>query len=365
MTVHKLSLKTLSPLHIGDGDELKQDFDFVTHGSFTYRINEDALLMTKESLLHRDARTGRYPVPGKLLTAADFNNAGLFRYILRGTPRSAKTDARVRSFIKDVYDRPYIPGSSLKGALRTALAWTGWKEINPSLNDIGPRKAWAGQGIEHKLFGANPNLDLLRALHVSDLFGPHKAGGNLALVNAQVLTKKTAGSPVELEAIPGDVSFTGSLTIDDALFSPLAEPILRFANRKHWLDELMKRTQAHSLARIHDLVEWFEQADHTQAIAGFYRKLAAASLPANQALVQIGWGAGWDAKTFWTHLQTDPLRFERLVTDFRLHKAGRNSPPRKTGDAFPRSKRAAMLIKDDVPEAVAPFGWVLMELSPE
>ena len=266
-------------------------------------------------------------------------------------------------FIKDVYDHPYIPGASLKGALRTALAWTGWQEIKPSLNDIGTRKAWAGQGIEHKIFGANPNLDLLRALHVSDLFGPQKAGGNLLLVNAQVLTKKSAGSPVELEAIAGDVAFTGSLTIDDALFSPIAEPILHFANRKHWLDELMQRTQAHSMSRIHALAEWFEQAEHTQSIAGFYRQLAHVNLSANQALLQIGWGAGWDAKTFGTHLQTDPLRFERIVSDFKLHKAGRNSPPRQAGDAFPRSKRAAMLMKDGVAQAIAPFGWVLMEIE--
>jgi len=50
MSVHQLILKTLSPLHIGDGDELKQDFDFVTHGNLTWRINEDALLMAKEVL---------------------------------------------------------------------------------------------------------------------------------------------------------------------------------------------------------------------------------------------------------------------------------------------------------------------------
>ena len=363
MTVYQLTLKTLSPLHIGDGDELKQDFDFVTRGNLTYRINEDALLLAKESLLRRDERSGRYPVPGKLLSEPDFDNATFFRYVLRGTPRSAKTDARVRSFIKDVYDHPYIPGSSLKGALRTALAWSGWKEVNPSLNDIGNRRAWAGQGLEHKLFGANPNLDLLRALHVSDLFGPQKAGGNLVLVNAQVLTKKNAASPIELEAIPGDVSFSGSLTLDESLFSPLAEPVLHFANRKHWLDEMLKRAQAHSLARIHELAGWFERADHTEGIARFYGRLAAASLPENQCLLQIGWGAGWDAKTFWTHLQTDPLRFERLVADFRLSKAGRNSPPRQSGEAFPRSKRAAMVMKNGVPQAVAPFGWVLMELE--
>lgn len=362
MTVYQLTLRTLSPVHIGDGNELKQDFDFVVRGKRTFRINEDALLQAKENGLRPD-RSGRYPVPGALLTEHDLSNESLFRYILRGMPRSKKTDARLKSFIKDIHDRPYIPGSSLKGALRTALAWNGWKEAKPSLNDIGRNRSWAGQKLERKIFGGSPNLDLMRAVHVSDLFGPQEPGGMLVLVNAQVLTTKSAGSPVELEAIPGDVTFKGSLTIDDALFTPLAEPILHFANRKHWLDELMKRTQAHSLARIKELVDWFEKAEGTDAIAHFYRSLAEANVAPNQALVQIGWGAGWDAKTFWTHLQADENNFENIVRDFRLHKAGRNSPPRKPGDPFPRSRRAAMVVKDGVARPAAPFGWALVELT--
>jgi CRISPR-associated protein Csm5 len=363
MTVYTLTLRTLSPLHIGDGDELKQDFDFVTHANRTWRINEDVLLHAKENLLRPD-RAGHYPAPGKLLSETDYESATFFRYVLKGTPRSAKTDARVKSFIKDVYDRPYIPGSSLKGALRTALAWNGWNEVNPSLNDIGTRRAWAGQQIERKMFGAKPNLDLMRAVHVADLTGPDQAGGNLILVNAQVLTKKSSGSPIELEAIPGDVSFNGSLTIDDVLFSPMAEPILHFGNRKHWLDEMMKRVQAHSLSRILELARWFESAsENYPAIAKFYRQLAEAGLESNQALVQIGWGAGWDGKTFGTHLQQDKMRFEKIIQDFRMHKASKDSPPRKPGDAFPRSKRAAMVVKDKVATAAAPFGWALIEME--
>ena len=364
MTVYQLTLKTLSPLHIGDGDELKQDFDFVARNGRTYRINEDALLQAKESLLRPD-RAGKYPEPGALISEADLGREDFFRYSLKGIPRSKKVDARVKSFIKDVYDRPYIPGSSLKGALRTALAWTGWKETNVSVSDItGRSRSWVGQSLERKMFGANPNMDLLRALHVSDLSGPQSPGGNLMLVNAQVLTKKSSGSPIELEAVAGDVAFNGSITIDDALFSPMAEPILHFSNRKHWLNELMRRTQAHSTARIKELADWFESSsENYHAVAKFYRQLADAGVAENQALVQLGWGSGWDGKTFWTHLQQDENRFERIVQEFRLHKAGRNSPPRKPGDAFPRSKRAAMVVKNGVSTAAAPFGWALVEIS--
>jgi CRISPR-associated protein Csm5 len=364
MTVFQLTLKTLSPLHIGDGDELKQDFDFVARGGRTYRINEDALLNAKQTKLRPDSR-GRYPVPGTLMTDNDLDNKALVRYSLRGVPRSAKTDARVKSFIKDIYDRPYIPGSSLKGALRTALAWNGWKESRVSLNDLkGRSRYWVGQSLERKMFGANPNLDLLRVLHVSDLAGPRESGGGLILVNAQVLTKKSSESPIELEAVSGDVTFTGTIKIDDTLFSSMAEPVLHFSNRKRWLDELLKRTQAHSLARIHELAEWFEGAsENYQAVTRFYRQLEEAGVADNQALVQLGWGTGWDGKTFWTHLQQDKVRFEGIVRDFKLHKATRNSPARRPGDPFPRSKRAAMVVKERVATAAAPFGWVLVELD--
>jgi len=366
MTAYQLTLKTLSPLHIGDGDELKQDFDFVARSGRTYRINEDALLMAKEESVRPD-RGGRYPNPGELIRDDDLDNGALFRYSLKGVPRSAKPDARVKSFIKDIHDRPYIPGSSLKGALRTALAWNGWKESNVSVNDItGRSRAWVGQSLERKMFGANPNMDLMRALHVSDLVGPQSAGGKLMLVNAQVLTKKSSGSPIELEAVAGDVTFTGTISVDDALFSPMAEPILHFANRKRWLDELMQRTQAHSAARIKKLAHWFESAsENYSSVARFYRQLDQAGIAENQALAQIGWGAGWDGKTFGSHLRQDALRFERIVSDFRLHKASKDSPPRKAGDDFPRSKRAAMVLKDKVASAVAPFGWVLLELVPK
>ena len=47
MTVYRVNIQTLSPLHIGDGDELRQDFDFAVHGNNTYRLDEDAILLAK------------------------------------------------------------------------------------------------------------------------------------------------------------------------------------------------------------------------------------------------------------------------------------------------------------------------------
>jgi CRISPR-associated protein Csm5 len=297
-----------------------------------------------------------------LTGAEDFQNRDFFRYTLRNAPRSDKTDAELRAFIKDAYDRPYLPGSSLKGAFRTALAWTGWKEIKPRLDRqaIGRSRSWAAQPLERQLFGRDPNHDLLRALHVTDCTGPQKPGEGLIVVNAQVVTMKGAGSPVELEALQGDITLRGSMTIDETLFDAMAEKQLHFGNRRHWLIELMARAQAHSQARITQLAEWFEHAEGGESIANFYRDLQKAKVGANSAVMQIGWGAGWDGKTFWTHLQQDARLFEQIVHDFRMHKASRGAPPRKAGDPFPRSKRVTM----SKGRMATPLGWVQLTLEP-
>ena len=73
MTVYDMTLQILSPVHIGDGDELRQDFDFVVKNGRTYRLNEDAILLAKEDQLKPD-RSGKFPLPGHLLTEADFRS---------------------------------------------------------------------------------------------------------------------------------------------------------------------------------------------------------------------------------------------------------------------------------------------------
>lgn len=366
MSNYKLTVSLLSPLHIGDGNELRQGFDFMVKDGCTYRLNEDGILEEKSQILQR-RRDGTYPLPGELLSDRDYQNGSLFRYVLPGFPRSKKVDARIKTCIKDVYDRPYIPGSSLKGAFRTALAWTAFPEVfgekHLSRADFGRNRAWAAQTLEQKIFGNDPNHDLLRALQVSDCFGPQKAGEHLRVVNAQVLTRRSSGTPVELETIKSDTIFNGSLRVDDSLFSGMAEQALHFSNRRKWLDELTPRVQQHTRARLRNLIAWYEQADNTSGIANFLRDLYGAAVKENQAIFQLGWGTGWDGTTLWTHLQKDANLFEQLVIDYRLHRATKNAPRRIPGEPFPRSKRALMRVKEGVAIPAAPFGWALIELK--
>ncbi|HIE38648.1 MAG TPA: type III-A CRISPR-associated RAMP protein Csm5, partial [Anaerolineales bacterium] len=153
-----VEVETLSPLHIGSGTELMLGYDLVPHQGRTYRVDEDALL---EAMLVRAEERGTDAVnrvlmgrpAAELLTPSDFDDSALFRYVLQGEP--GKTEGRVPEQIKDVYDRPYLPGSSLKGALRTLLAWgiyAGQKR-KPDLGKLKRSRSWAAQPLEQELFG--------------------------------------------------------------------------------------------------------------------------------------------------------------------------------------------------------------------
>ena len=366
MTTYRLKLQVLTPLHIGSGEHLRKDFDFVVHQKRTWRLDVDRVLQAHWDQWQRQGRSGNYPAPGKLLTPADFQNRALFRYVLPGVPVSGKTYAELQTFIKDPWDRPYIPGSSLKGAIRTALAWAGWPEafLRLERNAIGRRAKFAGQKLEKRLFGRDPNHDLLRALQVSDLFGPQKPGEGLVVVQARVMSRQGFAAPISLECAV-QATFEGTMKIDAYLLGPAAGA-LGFTDRAHWLShDFLPRLRRYAAARLEHLAQQMERfaAPGAAQLADYFRRLLhmqREKLPANSTFLALGWGTGWDGKTFWTHLQEDPFLFDKLVRDFRLQRRPRGAPRRNPGDPFPATRR--VVVKHD--RAAAPFGWVLLEVRP-
>jgi CRISPR-associated protein Csm5 len=127
-------IETLTPLHIGSGIRLRQGFDFIADKDKIWVADQAAIY---EHLIDRaESHAGRQPteiknlirmtlddiVKNKWLELQDFNlaPAGVFSYVLKGTPSATEGRGEVQAFIRDGFGRPYIPGSSIKGALRSA-----------------------------------------------------------------------------------------------------------------------------------------------------------------------------------------------------------------------------------------------------
>ena len=364
-TIYDVTVSVLTPLHIGSGKDLLNEYDYSIRNGRTWCLNESALLDAQDV---EDADTaallGRTP-PAQLLQERDFHpDSRLFRYILAGTPRSQAPGAQLREQIKDAFDRPYLPGSSFKGALRTALAWNMWRQkgMRPDISKIGRNPRWAAQQLERELFGRDPNHDLLRALHVSDSAPANT--DRLLILNASVISSQgKPGAPIEMEAIAPDTQFRLTLKVDDALFSDWATHKRLPLEGKDLLTDLPRAVQDHSLALAHSELTWFKEISPARQVAAFYQQVVDSRLGARRFLLSLGWGTGWTSKTFGPLLQEHPDLMERLLRDFRLARG-----KRRTGDPFPKSRRVVVQTNRDRQgrpgtNPVTPLGWCLVEMK--
>lgn len=364
-TTYQATVTPLTPLHIGSGQRLLKDYDYAVHANRTWRINEDALLEAQNvddpALADTLARTP----PAQLLRPGDYRlDSPLFRYSLPGQPRATGEGAQLQEQLKTTTDEVYLPGSSLKGAIRTALAWHGWAEqqLRARPADLERNPRFAGRNLERALMGPDPNHDLLRALQVGDSAPAGK--DRLVLINVQVVSRGGLGSPIELEAIQPDTPFHLALKVDRVLFGDWARQYgLRLGGNPAWLEHLPDLIQAHTRQRLQTELAWYRQSPHTQPLAGFYRQLLKAQLPPQSCLLQLGWGAGWGDKTYGDRLQADGELMEYLISTYRLAR-GR----RQAGDPFPKSRRAIVRVVKDKQghtqqRPSIPLGWVLLELK--
>lgn len=355
-SIYDVDVRIITPVHFGTGRSLLQDYDYVIHSGKTWRLDESAILEEAWSEDPNQARILARTPPGQLLEDRDFvGGSRLFRYVIPGAPRSRQEGSQLQEQMKDVHDRPYIPGTELKGALRTALAWYGWekKGLRPERYKLGRRKKWAGRSFERDIFGENPNHDLLRALHVGDS-APLEDGG-LMVVNVQVLTPKGAGSPIELEAIKPGVTFRLQMKLDEALFSEWAGRHRLDIAGLEWLRSLPDVVKAHTAEMLKKEVEWYSGAEARRCL-GFVKKIAGARLASNSFLVQVGWGTGWHTKTLDGRLEESEAFLEGIISDYRLARRRR-----QYGDPFPKSRRVVMVGGGKTP--AVPMGWVQVTMN--
>ncbi len=364
-TLFKVQVSTLTPLHIGSGVDLLNQYDYAIHKGYTWRIDHSRLLEAQQIDDPRQLAMIAERPPQELLSEADYQpGSPFFRYVLKGVPRATGEGAVLREQIKDVYDRPYLPGSSLKGALRTALAAALWKESGYQLevNRLGRNAKFAAQEYERALLGKNPNHDLLRALHVSD--SQPLSADSLMVVNARVINRGgKLASPIEMEAIRPDVTFEMTIKVDDALFSDWARRMGLKLNGETALRNLPHLVNRRSQELARRELALFKSIPSAGRVTSFYEQILKSQLQSGQMLLCFGWGTGWESKTFGAQMFANPNVREALLRQFRMAR-GR----RKPGDPFPLSRRVAVAFQraangrlDESP--ALPLGWTLIQFE--
>jgi len=228
----QVRLQILTPVHIGSGETINR-LDYFIKGDYCRRIDIDSLLndsafqSIKDKFLE-SAPSGQ-PID-KLVPESLLEKHIRYRIPLHNSVRGTNL-IEIRLFIKSA-GRVYIPGSSLKGAILSALCYEKLKECdkNNLLKVLEGEVKFLNQGRQRREYQDPLDLVLPRLggrtgekpdkfthwLDVSDS-NLHLPEESLELVQAVVVGARRGGKiPILYEVLKPGTQFTFTLKLDPA-----------------------------------------------------------------------------------------------------------------------------------------------------
>ncbi len=322
MSYYSFQLTPLTPIHVGTGESL-EPFEYVVAGDTLYRFTlDDFLLALNRDDQARFVEVVERSIPATRRFVADHVDVAVriarftatvspaARALYDGRMEGGAAHPEVNACIR-TGDLPYVPGSSLKGALRTALLYHAMDKDNPARD---------ARHLEQAVFGFRTiQQDPFRAFKLGD-GGPLETRTHVraVAVNTRRSGRWDEDVAVLVETVPGAVSDS----VEEASRHPVTfdADFYRYHKRAFPLSPGVVLTACRDFYGRH----LSEERDYTRGLpqtATAYDALAACaeSLPDHACLVRLAWGSGRDATTV-----AYGLRDSRTPTSRRL-----------TADGFP------------------------------
>lgn len=236
MKIYNIKLKILTPIHIGDGSELLP-YEYVIKDNKFYKIRLDDFIINlspenKKQVLHQ-IENGKMVELRKLLKALFDPKIHKWDYSTDVSKEVAnlyelKIDSEINKlvifpFIKSM-DKIYIPGSSIKGAIRTAVFYKFLAndfEKNKNYNDLEPLTfGYSIWDEKEKKYKPRLENDPFRAIKFPDIF---LSEGYSKIEEVETLTGK-GNIKMLVETTHSQYSkkefeFDGEMRIDDLLLA--------------------------------------------------------------------------------------------------------------------------------------------------
>ena len=381
----KYQLQIVTPVHVGSGEALNHIDGCYANGRW-YHIDLDKVLahpstdlnaLTSE-MAHRDFRWQHH------LRQHGTDLAEFSAYSLP-CPQSPE-EVEIREAIKTGGNRPYIPGSTLKGAIRTALLgeilsesddvyYKSRSQLETLINQGprgNPRREQPAKRIESLAFGKDPNRDLLRALQVSDTVPLNSDSLEIGMAwtvtldqNNQLVQKIDRGREYKnfVQQFQASQRLTFTLKTDELLFREREKTRLDFNDlQEKTLRDIAEVCRSATDNLMKGELDFFGYYNFSE-IANFYDRLIRSNneLPEGAFLLQIGWGTGYHANTVTSLFTEGDESPENLLMDLRKRFGlGESRSQRGQYDdrEFPKTRR--ILYRGRNP--IVPLGWV--KISP-
>lgn len=381
MTEYEISVE--SPVHIGSGEEL-DSMDFVVQDGRVSIIDVGKVLSELENtgesplVLHDEIeRFGRNFDFGKFLYRKGIGVERVSKYTLpcEGTPN------RIEAFMKNAFGIPLIPGSSIKGAIRTALTWYFLKngnmkgevertlrrvlgELNQIRDNRERRRAsskWerkTGQELENLVFYGkekDPKYDLNKAMTVTDASLESVGLLELAFCKIFTTTKENRLVPKNFDIFVEAIKPNTQIGTTKVSLNPyfLEEKLLELGFDRDQVSTFKKFPRIcneFSKNLIEYELDFFEKYGLPELVQ-FYERILSSITADNEFLLRLGFGIGWTSTTIGLILVDNPDLLKDLRREFQLGK--RRYQPHYIPE-FPKTRK--VITERGRPKF--PMGWI-------
>jgi CRISPR type III-A-associated RAMP protein Csm5 len=348
----KLIIETLSPLHIGTGERYSSS-EFLVKGNYVIRldINKIYVLLSDKNkdIFLQSLEDPRFRLDDFIKNV----DISILKAKLYSTKLKTNIPQEIAENIKTGF-KGYVPGSTLKGAIRTAIliAFIGDNEIIEIGKTFTMKYPWKRNMEADKILGSflstqgsqSSYSDLMRFVQISD-FIPVK---DLCVYNIQSLEAEgnkwkwyhRNGRVVQTyletimagERLEGDIHFTYNKQMHKSLDLKGKKDIIDIMEIKRLVHSFSNDNINHEIA--------FSQRYKIDFLLKFYKKLKKINTE-DSPVIKLGQGSGYLATTIGLELKNNPDVFEEVRKSLR---------GRSYSFEFPKTRRIVM-------EEKMPLGW--------
>mgnify|MGYP003292235894 FL=1 len=369
-----VKIKTLTSVHIGSGEVLQIGSDFVKGkmgNNYVLAVvsPEKVLdLIGEEHLQDWVVAIERKESTGNVVKRFA-PNAKVEDYAKRIVLEWSEAHERdtLKEHIHNGQGKPYIPGSSIKGAIRTAILASLAENVNDAERKIdvsanGKKKTNANK-VEKELFGSDPNNDVFRFLQVGDAYFGECYTVSLRMVNINERTSKIFWDKSKsqmIEALPSEDITRFEMKLNVEGYNKSKEKwstIGDLPNIMSSYESLFEAINNHTIRLLDfELEYWKERSDRDDSdkVECYLEKIESIKNEAQncgkgkECVLRIGHGSGWNFITGgWAR---DLDNFESLVVP-----VSRPNNQNYSEYDFPKTRRV-----DDVCELL---GFVKLSLQ--
>jgi CRISPR-associated protein Csm5 len=365
----RCELEVLSPLHIGNGNEFTL-IDFVINNKNFIKVNFDKLagycfenkIPLAEEIEEKKENFKMEDFFKKhKLESKNFSDYSIPVNI--DLNRMRRTKPKIKEFIKSANKSPYIPGSSIKGAVRTALLWSALtnsdinKHCDNMLNMKKVKRKEACKKLEEQIFGEDAHKDILRALRISDIDAiPIK---NNLEVNEIKIIGNPSSIPTYVENLKEGTKTNFDFWMDKRLLNEEDFESNKLKNCMN-IGNIAKICREFSLEFVKKQLKYKQYDNKTEKFyKDLYEKIH--NLKEDKTILNIGWGGGWYSKTIglkvenYPKFSADPRNFNRFKRTLRSKlNLGKNPRSKSFVLNFPKTRRVTI--------SNIPLGWVKVRL---